>query len=96
MGCTFNGSFKGTKEWTTDPAWILYDLLIDTRAGCGIPEANLDKFSFKTVSEYCGESVDAGNGDGSTEPRFSCNVNITQQQEAYTLINSLCLLILTE
>ena len=87
---TFNGSFKGTKEWTTDPAWILYDLLIDTRAGCSIPESNLDKFSFKTVSEYCGESVDAGNGDGSTEPRFSCNVNITQQQEAYTLINSLC------
>ena len=87
---TFNGSFKADKEWTTDPAWILYDLLIDTRAGCGIPESNLDKFSFKTVSEYCGASVDAGNGDGSTEPRFSCNVNITQQQEAYTLINSLC------
>ena len=87
---TFNGTFKTDKEWTTDPAWILYDLLIDTRAGCGIAEANLDKFSFKTVSEYCGTSVDAGNGDGSTEPRFSCNVNITQQQEAYTLINSLC------
>ena len=87
---TFNGTFKTDKEWTTDPAWILYDLLIDTRAGCGIPESNLDKFSFKTVSEYCGASVDAGNGDGSTEPRFSCNINITQQREAYTLINSLC------
>ena len=87
---TFNGTFKTDKEWTTDPAWILYDLLIDTRAGCGIPESNLDKFSFKTVSEYCGASVDAGNGDGSTEPRFSCNVNITQQREAYSLINSLC------
>jgi predicted phage tail protein len=87
---TFNGTFKAAKEWTTDPAWILYDLLIDTRAGCGIAESNLDKFTFKTVSEYCGASVDAGNGDGSTEPRFSCNVNITQQQEAYTLINSLC------
>ena len=87
---TFNGTFKTDKEWTTDPAWILYDLLIDTRAGCGIAESNLDKFTFKTVSEYCGASVDAGNGDGSTEPRFSCNVNITQQQEAYTLINSLC------
>ncbi len=87
---TFNGTFKTDKEWTTDPAWILYDLLIDTRAGCGIAEANLDKFSFKTVSEYCGASVDAGNGDGSTEPRFSCNVNITQQREAYSLINSLC------
>ena len=87
---TFNGTFKTDKEWTTDPAWILYDLLIDTRAGCGISESNLDKFSFKTVSEYCGASVDAGNGDGSTEPRFSCNVNITQQQEAYGLINALC------
>ena len=87
---TFNGSFKTDKEWTTDPAWILYDLLTDTRAGCGIAESNLDKFTFKTVSEYCGASVDAGNGDGSTEPRFSCNVNITQQQEAYGLINSLC------
>jgi len=87
---TFNGTFKTDKAWTTDPAWILYDLLIDTRAGCGIAEANLDKFSFKTVSEYCGASVDAGNGDGSTEPRFSCNVNITQQQEAYGLINSIC------
>ena len=87
---TFNGTFKTDKEWTTDPAWILYDLLTDTRAGCGIAESNLDKFSFKTVSEYCGTSVDAGNGDGSTEPRFSCNVNITQQQEAYGLINALC------
>ncbi len=87
---TFNGTFKTDKEWTTDPAWILYDLLTDTRAGCGIAESNLDKFSFKTVSEYCGESVDAGNGDGSTEPRFSCNVNITQQREAFDLINSLC------
>ena len=87
---TFNGTFKTDKEWTTDPAWILYDLLTDTRAGCGIAESNLDKFSFKTVSEYSGTSVDAGNGDGSTEPRFSCNVNITQRQEAYGLINSLC------
>ena len=87
---TFNGTFKTDKEWTTDPAWILYDLLTDTRAGCGISESNLDKFSFKTVSEYCGESVDAGNGDGSTEPRFACSVNITQRQEAYGLINALC------
>ena len=87
---TFNGTFKTDKEWTTDPAWILYDLLIDTRAGCGIAESNLDKFTFKTVSEFCGASVHAGNGDGSTEPIFSFNVNITQQQEAYTLINSLC------
>ena len=47
---TFNGTFKTDKEWTTDPAWILYDLLTETRAGCGIPEANLDKFCDKCQS----------------------------------------------
>ena len=87
---TWNGTFKTDKAWTTDPAWILFDLLTNTRYGCSIPLTNLDKFTFKGVSEYCGEQVDDGSGTGSTEPRFSCNVNITQSQEAYGLINSLC------
>ena len=33
---TFNGTFKTDKEWTTDPAWILYDVLTNTRYGCSI------------------------------------------------------------
>ena len=85
---TFNGTFKTDKEWTTDPAWILYDVLSNTRYGCSIPESSLNKFTFKTVSEYCGEQVD--DGDGGTEPRFSLNVNITQAKEAFHLINELC------
>ena len=87
---TWNGTFKASKEWCSDPAWILYDLLTNDRYGCNIAEASLDKFTFKTVSEYCGTLIDAGNGDGSTEPRFSCNVNITQQTDAFHLINALC------
>ena len=87
---TWNGQFKTDKAWCSDPAWILYDLLINTRYGCSIPETALDKFTFKTVSEYCGEQVDDGSGTGSTEPRFSCNVNITQAKEAYTVIKELC------
>ena len=87
---TWNGTFKTNKEWCSDPAWILYDLLINDRYGCNLAESSLDKFTFRTVSEYCGELIDAGNGDGSTEPRFSCNVSITQQQEAFNLINDLC------
>ena len=84
----FNGTFKTDKQWTTDPAWILYDVLTNTRYGCGIPESSLDKFTFKSVSEYCGELVDDGNGG--QEPRFSLNVNITQQQQAFDMINDLC------
>lgn len=85
---TFDGTFKTDKEWTTDPAWILYDVLTNTRYGCSISESSLNKFTFKTVSEYCGELVD--DGKGGQEPRFSLNVNITQQQQAFDLINDLC------
>ena len=87
---TWNGTFKADKEWCSDPAWILYDLLTNTRYGCNLDESNLDKFTFKTVSEYCGGLVDDGSGTGSTEPRFSVNVSITQQDEAYNVINALC------
>jgi|TARA_R100000455_G_scaffold31263_1_gene24288 predicted phage tail protein len=85
---TFNGTFKTNKEWTTDPAWILYDVLSNDRYGCQIPESSLNKFTFKSVSEYCGQLVD--DGKGGQEPRFSLNVNITQQQAAFDLVNDLC------
>ncbi len=87
---TWDGTFKASKEWSSDPAWILYDLLTNDRYGCNIAESSLDKFSFKTVSEYCGGMVDDGSGNGTTEPRFSVNVSITQQQSAFNLINALC------
>tara|TARA_R100000388_G_scaffold29710_2_gene23050 strand:+ start:4223 stop:7588 length:3366 start_codon:yes stop_codon:yes gene_type:complete len=87
---TWNGTFKAQKEWCADPAWILYDLLTNTRYGCSISESNLDKYTFKTVSEYCGGMVDDGSGNGTTEPRFTCNINISQQNEAFNIINSLC------
>ena len=85
---TFNGTFKADKEWTSDPAWILYDLLINDRYGCNLPEADIDKFVFRKVSEYCGELVD--DGQGGQEPRFSLNVNIKTQQEALKIVNDIC------
>jgi len=87
---TWGGTFATEKAWTTDPAWILYDILTNDRYGCNIPADNLNKFTFKEVSDYCGFQVDAGNGDGSTEPRFALNVNITQRQSAFDLINDIC------
>ena len=87
---TWNGTFATNKVWTTDPAWILYDILTNDRYGCNIPAANLNKFTFKSVSEYCGEQVDDGNNTNTTEPRFALNVNITQRQAAFRLINDIC------
>ena len=88
---TFNGTL-GAAQYTNDPAWCLYDLLSSSRYGLGahLVEADLDKFSFYQASVYCSTQIDDGTGTGNTEPRFSCNVSIQNQQEAYNVINQMC------
>ena len=88
---TFNGTL-GAAQWTNDPAWCLYDLLSSSRYGLGdhLTSGELDKFSFYSASQYCGEQVDDGTGAGTTEPRFACNITISNQQEAYQVVNNLC------
>lgn len=86
---TWNGTF-GAAQWTSDPAWILYDLLISKRFGFGdhISESQLDKFAFYSCSQYASALID--DGFGGKEPRFSANVLIQNQDEAFKLINDLC------
>jgi hypothetical protein len=85
----WNGTF-GAAQWTSDPAWILWDLLTSKRYGFGdhIPAANLDKFAFFSASQYASALVP--DGFGGQEPRFSCNTNIQTQEDAYKLINDMC------
>jgi len=84
----WTGNFAAA-QWTTDPAWILWDMVTQCRYGFGQhcqPET-LDKWSFYAASKYCGELV--SDGKGGQEPRFSCSVNIQESYEAYQLINQL-------
>ena len=85
----WNGTF-GAAQWTTDPAWCLWDLLTNTRYGFGdhISASQLDKWAFFAASQYASALVP--DGFGGQEPRFSCNVNIQAQEEAYKLINQMC------
>ena len=84
----WGGTFKAA-EWCSDPAWCLWDLLTSRYGFLGHLDANsLDKWSFYAASQYCGASV--SNGFGGTEPRFSCNVNIQTEQDAYRLIADMC------
>ena len=90
---TFSGAWDGTfgaAAWTTDPAWILWDLLTSSRYGLGdhISADQLDKWAFYSASLY--NSAMVPNGFGGYEPRFSCNALIQNQDEAYKLINDLC------
>lgn len=89
----YSGPWYGTfsaAQWCSDPAWILWDLLTSTRYGFGdhIQAAQLDKWSFYSASQYASALVP--NGFGGQEPRFSCNVNIQTQEDAYKLVNDMC------
>lgn len=89
---TYSGVWDGTfgaAQWTSDPAWCLWDLLT-SRYGFGnqIDATQLDKWAFYSASQYCGASVP--DGFGGYEPRFSCNVNIQTAEDAYKLINDMC------
>lgn len=92
---TYSGVWNGTfaaAAWTSDPAWILWDLITSDRYGLGdhIQAEKLDKWAFYRASQYCNELVSTGLNSPSTEPRFSCNINIQTQEEAYKVINDLC------
>ena len=87
---TYSGLFNGTlgaATWTNDPAWLLFDLLTNTRYGAGIPESSLDVFDFYSISQYCNTLVP--DGKGGQEPRFSCNMVINTRKEVYTVIQEL-------
>ena len=87
---TYSGLFNGTlgaATWTNDPAWCLYDLLKNTRYGCSIPDAHLDKFDFFAISQYCNELV--SDGKGGQEPRFSLNCVLNTRKEVFTVIQEL-------
>ena len=90
---TFNGTFKTDKEWCSDPAWILYDLLTTDKGFGGtdgvIDADTLDVFSFYSASAYNSELI-TDPITGTTEPRFSCNVILNKKNDAFTLINDLC------
>ena len=86
---TFNGTLTTAKVWCSDPAWILFNLLTETRYGLGdhITEAQLDKYAFYSASVYCSTLVD--DGAGGQEPRFSCNTILQARQDAYEVVSAL-------
>ena len=90
---TFNGTFKTNKEWCSDPAWVLYDILTTDKGFGGsdgiVQEENLDVFSFYSASAYASALI-TDPITNTTEPRFSCNVILNQRNDAYSLINDLC------
>lgn len=85
----WDGTFQTPSYSTSDPAWILWDLLTNTRYGLGrqIKKENLNKWSFLTLSKYCNEWVPDGNGGA--EKRFLVNFVLEGTEDAYKVIETL-------
>ena len=84
----WNGTLSAA-TWTSCPAWILYNLLTNTRYGFGnhIDTAQIDKYAFFAASKYANALVD--DGFGGQEARFSCNTTIQTAEESFKLVNDL-------
>ena len=83
----WDGTFQGSLQWCSDPAWALWDLITNTRYGAAVPESSLDRWDFLSVSKYCNELVP--NGKGGEEPRFSLNLYLHSRKEIFKAINDL-------
>ncbi len=85
----WNGTFSDANTWCSCPAFILWDLLTNTRYGFGnhIDVAQLDKYAFFAASKYSNALVD--DGFGGQEARFSCNTTIQTAEESFKLVNDL-------
>jgi len=78
---TWAGAFDTTYQTTNNPAWIIYNVLTTAldfvvssktyHRGLGIPETQIDKFSFYELAKYCDELVP--DGKGGQENRFTLN-----------------------
>jgi len=84
---TWQGDFK--YSYTDNPAWIFYDLVLDKIFGMGtrVDATMIDRWELYSISQYCDQMV--SDGAGGTEPRFTCNVFIQNQQDAYTVLKDI-------
>nr|CAK1257477.1 central tail fiber J [Klebsiella phage vB_Kpn_K17alpha61] len=89
---TYSGTWDGTFKWawSNNPAWVLYDLIMNQRYGLdqrelGIP---VDKWSLYEVAQYCDELVP--DNLGGMEPRYLMDVVVQSQVEAFQLVRDIC------
>jgi len=86
-GNPWTGNYR--VSWTSNPAWVLFDLLTSARYGLGsyLDESAIDKWAFYQAGRYADELVP--NGKGGLEPRFSANLYIQSREEAFKVIQNL-------
>lgn len=94
-------TLTGTKYWTDNPVWCLYDLLTNTRYGLAEYYKIADKkrglilANFYIMAKYCDEPITYTDNSGAspvtkTRPRFALNMVIDQAKSASEWIAQIC------
>ena len=85
----WDGTFRPTKVYTNNPAWIFYDIITNDRYGLGnwISPLEIDKFALYRIAKYCDELV--SDGKGGQEPRFVSNIYLTKATDAYKVLKDI-------
>lgn len=90
MGTWDGASWKPAT--TSNPCWCLYDMMSNGRYGMGLPASVLSgtRYDLFPISQYCDGRVPSGFNDASgnplTELRYSLNISMTTQADAYQVI----------
>jgi predicted phage tail protein len=84
---TWDGTFK--VAYTNNPAWVYFDMATSDRYGLGafLDESQINKWSLYAIAQYCDALVP--DGLGGMEPRFTCNVQIMDRQDAFKTMQQL-------
>lgn len=88
---TTNGVWDGTfkEAYTNNPAWVFYDLALHPYYGLGdrIDPSMVNRWSLYRIGQYCDQMVP--DGKGGEEPRFTCNLYLQKQAEAWAVLQDL-------
>ncbi|KPX26037.1 putative phage host specificity protein [Pseudomonas syringae pv. delphinii] len=88
---TSNGIWDGTfkEAYTNNPAWVCYDLALNPYYGLGhrIDATMVDRWNLYRIAQYCDQMVP--NGMGGVHPRYTCNIYLQKQADAYAVLQDL-------
>lgn len=74
--------------WTSNPAWVLFDLLTDKNWGLGLSLDAINRYDFYALARYSDGMV--SNGHGGQEPRYRFDGVIRNRETAAQLVARIC------
>lgn len=90
----WDGLFKPEKEWCNNPAFVLYEMLINEDWGLGniVSASDIDQYSFYEAAQYCDELVPALDATGAvsgTEPRYRFNHQYMDSADTFQFLQNM-------